>query len=258
MRLQVCSHAATSPLKLIDATEVRADLANRREVKYAIQGMDVGKLQRLLEINCDRQVHGNPLHANTVSEVRSIYFDDAKLSACRANLDGHGVRRKLRLRWYDSLLPNHTFFVEVKWRNSRITGKHRFEFQSAVPLSELSYSQIRRSLEQLMPPHLLKDVLTNYDAVVIVEYKREHFVTNDGLRITLDYDLTYYDQSGQSHISARFPRHVEGLIVLEGKTPIGRESELRRWLYPLTPRATRCSKYVLGCQQIGRIMASEL
>ncbi|MDA1231383.1 MAG: polyphosphate polymerase domain-containing protein [Planctomycetota bacterium] len=238
---------------LIDVGETRSDLASRREVKFAIECMDVGKLQRLLEVNCQRQVHGHQ-----VSEVRSIYFDNATLSACRANLNGNGHRRKLRLRWYDSLLPGNSFFVEVKWRSNRITGKHRFEFRSDIPLKDLSYQQIHRNLEQSMPQQLIGDVLANYDSVVIVEYKREHFVTNDGLRLTLDYDLTYYDQAGQTHITARFPRRVDGLIVLEGKTPIGRESELRRWLHPFTPRATRCSKYVLGCQQVGRILASEL
>ncbi len=242
-----------SSFELIDASEQREDLASRREVKFAFEDMDVRKLRRLLEANCRRLVHNAP-----VSEVRSIYFDDAQLSACRANLDGHGVRRKLRLRWYDSLLPANNFFVEVKWRHNRITGKHRFEFRSETPLSEMTYSQIRRCLENSMPQGLLGDVLPNCEPVVIVEYKREHFATDDGLRITLDYDLTYYDQAGSSRISARFPRKVEGLVVLEGKTPIGRESELRRWLYPFTPRATRCSKYVLGCQQVGRIMASEI
>lgn len=251
MSVSVCD--AQAKFRLVDTGESRVDLTSRREVKFAIEGIDIGKLQRLLETNCQRQIHGDQ-----VSLVRSIYFDDAQLSACRANLDGHGRRRKLRLRWYDSLLPGNSFFVEVKWRDNRVTGKHRLEFHSEAPLATLSYQRIRYNLEQSMPEHLLRDVLISYDPVVIVEYKREHFVTSDGLRLTLDYDITYYDQAGRTHITAQFPRRVDRLTVLEGKTPIGRESELQHWLHPFTPRASRCSKYVLGCQQIGRIQASEL
>ena len=246
-------HVSANRFQLIDAGEERADLAKRREVKYAFERMDVGKLGRLLEVNCKRQIH-----ADKVSTVRSIYFDDAKLSACRANLNGDGRRRKLRLRWYDSLLPGREFFVEVKWRNNRVTGKHRFEFRSDAPLTEFSYRDIHNELVGMMPQNLLPDVVENYDAVVIVEYKREHFVTDDGLRLTVDYDLTYYDQSGRDKITAQFPRHLPGIVVLEGKTPVGREAELRRWLSPFQPRSTRCSKYVLGCMQIGRIGDSEL
>jgi hypothetical protein len=44
-------------------------------------------LRRLLEVNGKRQVYNRE-----VSVVRSVYFDDARLSACRANLDGLGRR----------------------------------------------------------------------------------------------------------------------------------------------------------------------
>ena len=74
--------------------------------------------------------------------------------------------------------------------------------------------------------------MTYTEPIVIVQYNREHFATDDGLRLTLDYDLSYYDQTGRSMISTTFPNRLEGLLVLEGKTPVGREGELRRWLHP--------------------------
>ena len=121
----------------------------------------------------------------------------------------------------------------------------------------MSYSQIRRNLEAVIPDHLMRDFLVYSDPIVIVEYNREHFATDDGLRITLDYDLTYYDQTGRQMISTSFPKRLEGFIVLEGKTPVGREAELSRWLYPFSPRASRCSKYVHGCCQLGLIRENE-
>ncbi|MGI9474687.1 MAG: polyphosphate polymerase domain-containing protein [Rubripirellula sp.] len=237
---------------VVDA-ETREDLVSRREVKYAIDRVDVGKLRRLLDGNCERLVHNHK-----VSLVRSIYFDDAQLSACRANLNGLSARRKFRLRWYDSLQPQRDFFFEIKWRDNRVTGKHRFQLRSETPLHEMTYAQIVRQLEHRTPEYLIRDLLLYNEPIVIVEYKREHFSTGDGLRITLDYDLTYYDQTAKRSVSTRFPRPLEGLVVLEGKTPVGRETELRRWLHPLQARATRCSKYVHGCRIVGLIRDSEL
>ena len=239
--------------ELIDVGQSRRDLSRRREIKYALPQMDVGKLRRLLETNCRRLVHGGQ-----VSLVRSIYFDDPGLSACRANLDGLSVRRKLRLRWYDSLDPETDFWFEVKWRENRITGKHRLQLRSAKKLAKLSFSQIRHGLEAAISDHLLRDLLVYSEPIVVVEYRREHFATNDGLRITLDYDLTYYDQTGRRFISNRFPLKLDGLVVLEGKTPVGREAELHRWLHPYSPRVGRCSKYVHGCCRLGLIHQSEI
>ena len=237
---------------LIDKGESRSDLSSRREVKYALPQMDAAKLRRLLEVNCRRLIHND-----RISMVRSVYFDDVRLSACRANLNGLGMRRKLRLRWYDSLRPGQDFFFEIKWRDNRRTGKHRLQLHAERAISELSYRQIQSNLEAVLPEHLLRDLLAYTEPVVIVEYKREHFASDDGLRITLDYDLTYYDQTGRQMISTCFPRRLDDLVVLEGKTPIGREGELRRWLHPFSPRVGRCSKYVHGCCQLGLIHNSE-
>ena len=239
--------------KLINEHGSPAEFVGRRETKYAFQNIDVGTLRRLLETNCRRLIH-----KHRVSVVRSIYFDDAQLTACRSNINGLEFRRKLRLRWYDSPKPGNEFFIELKWRDNQVTGKHRMQLRSSTALEDLSYTQIRSCLVGSVPAFLIRDVLKFNEPIVLVQYKREHFKTDDGLRITLDYDLTFYDQTGRQKISALFPRRLSELVVLEGKTPVGREFELRRWLHPLSPRASRCSKYVHGCWQIGLLDGRDL
>jgi hypothetical protein len=89
----------------------------------------------------------------------------------------------------------------------------------------------------------------------LVRYRREHFISRDrSLRATIDYDISYFDQTGKQFISNSFGLGHEGLVVLEGKTPIGREHELRSLVHPLGTRAVRCSKYVHGCQMLGLIL----
>jgi hypothetical protein len=235
--------------RIVDWGSTRSDLATRKEIKFALSHADVDKLRNLFEVNCHRRIYNE-----SVSTVRSIYFDDALLSACQDNLDGMGLRRKVRLRWYDDLQPGTTFFFEIKWRRGRVTGKHRLQLESEEPLGQLTYKQIVAGLEKVIPAEFLGDVFVYCEPTVLVQYQREHFASDDGaLRVTLDYDITYYDQTGKASISTSFPRRLESIVVIEGKTPIGREAELPELFYPFRARATRCSKYVQGCRLLGLI-----
>ncbi len=236
-------------MNLVNESETRRDLAERRETKFVFEDTDVRTIRSLLQGNSKRLVHNQP-----VSIVRSIYFDDAGLSACHANLDGLGQRRKLRLRWYDQLRPEIQAYLEIKWRENRVTGKHRLRLTSDKPLGEMSYRELCEQLISVVPEHLVADVVQYNEPIVIVEYKREHFASLDGrLRSTIDYDLKYYDQTGKRSISMSFPQSKPDFIVLEGKTPVGSENELREMFYPLQLRAQRCSKYVHGCAMLGLV-----
>ncbi len=235
--------------RVLDQETARVDLAARREVKYNLPGADLGKLRSLLDVNCRRL-----RYKETISTVRSIYFDDVRLSACRANLDGIGKRHKVRLRWYDSLQPTRDCYLEIKWRDNRVTGKFRLHLQCECPLIEMTYRQIINGLLDSLPPQYVAALLASSEPIALVEYQREHFASNDGcLRITLDYHLAFYDQTGQAYISTTFPQRLGQLVVVEGKTPVGRESELRQLLHPYSLRVGRCSKYVHACRLLGLI-----
>jgi len=243
--------SAPTPLRLqlIDEGESRSDLAVRRETKFPIDVADISLVRSLLQGNSRRLVHNQP-----VSTVRSVYFDDARLSACHANLDGMGLRRKLRLRWYDQKLPGRDLFLEVKWRNNRVTGKHRLQLRADREIGACDFGELQRAVSEVIPARLRSDLLANPEPVVVVEYKREHFSSPCGqLRITIDYDITFYRQLGHSQLRMEFPQRLPRVAVLEGKTPVGKERELRALLYPLTLRSGRCSKYVHGCQQLGLV-----
>lgn len=246
------SQGSVSPapgFRIVDWGSTRSDLATRKEIKFALSHADVDKLRRLFEMNCHRRVYNQ-----SVSTVRSIYFDDARLSACQDNLDGLAGRRKVRLRWYDSLQPGSVFFFEIKWRRGRVTGKHRLQMESEVPLGQLTYKQIGERLKQVLPCEFLSDLVVYCEPTVLVQYQREHFASDDGaVRVTLDYDITCYDQTGKAHVSTSFPRRLDRLVVIEGKTPLGREFELPALFHPFRARAGRCSKYVQACRLLGLI-----
>ena len=107
-------------LSLIDGGAPRPDLAAREETKYVFRDHDVAALRDVLLRSC------RPIsYAGPVSTVHSLYFDDEQLSACRANLDGIGIRHKTRLRWYDRPAPDGELYFETKWRRHRVVGKRR-------------------------------------------------------------------------------------------------------------------------------------
>lgn len=235
------------PFRVIDTFTARSDLAQRKEIKFLLPAADVGKLRRLLMRNCRPIVHNRP-----VSEVYSVYFDDLRLAACHANLDGLGSRRKLRLRWYDARLPGNDFYFEVKWRESRITGKHRLRIESQRPLAEMSYAEIDAGLRQVLPQRFAPTLETYPEPTLLVRYKRQHFQTDDGsVRLTVDYDVGWVEQVGRPRITAGFASSLPEMVVLEAKAAPGLERRIRRLLEPLPVRATRSSKYVTGCQLVG-------
>jgi len=241
-----------APFRILGSRTTRSDLASRREIKFTLPGADLGNLRHILDTNCHRLIHHE-----RISTVRSIYFDNLKYSACCANLAGIGRRHKVRLRWYDSLQPVKDFFFEIKWRNNQTTGKHRLHIQASQSLADMTYHHILEGLIQVLPSQHVGQLLAASEPVALVEYHREHFASADGtLRMTLDYDLAFYDQSGKQFISTSFPRRLHHLVVIEGKTPVGREAELKGLLHPLALRTGRCSKYVHGCRILGFIPLS--
>jgi hypothetical protein len=241
--------AFRAPLRITEAQTRRGDLASRQEFKYVLHHADVLKLRRLLEGSCRRIAY-----RREVSTVRSVYFDDPHLSACRANLDGVNHRRKVRLRWYDSPRPETAFVLEVKWRENRVTGKHRVGLRSESPLWRFPYSGIVGGLLDVLPTPYLSNLLVRSEPVLLVQYEREHFTSHDGsVRVTLDYEVVYYDQLGRQFITTEFGHRHEGLVVVEGKLPVGTGRDLRGILYPFRPRPVRCSKYVHGCRLLGHL-----
>jgi hypothetical protein len=167
-------------------------------------------------------------------------------------------RRKLRLRWYDSLHPGRDFAFEIKWRYNHVTGKRRLHVRSDKPLIEMPYEGIASALSEVLPEEYAVDLRRYPEPMVMVEYRREHFVSRTGCaRITLDYDVAFYDQMGKPRICTSSAQRLQDFIVLEGKAPIGSERELRSLFYSFAPTAGWCSKYVRGCRVLGLISSEQ-
>ena len=237
------------PFQLTEISAVDPTFAGRREIKYVLDRSNLDLARELMESRFERVVFNRP-----VSVVRSIYFDTEQLATCHANLDGVGRRNKVRLRWYDQPLPDQHVYFEVKWRRNLVTGKFRTPLTLQRPLADISYHELRRGLPVVLPDS--SQALSRiYDQpIVLVEYQREHFMCQDlGLRLTLDYDLVFYDQAGFLRPELGMGISLPGLALIEAKSVPPAPRDLSRLLQPLGQRVSRCSKYVHGCAQIGKI-----
>lgn len=224
------------------------DHDGRREVKYAFERADLFGLRRHL-LDAGRRIR---FSEDDVSVVRSIYFDDNRLSTATANVDGIGRRRKVRLRWYDRAEPGEQFFFEIKWRRNRLTGKARRHLLADAPLSGLTFEEMKTALLEVLDEPLRELLCWYPEPTVLVEYRREHFELPDiRARVTLDYDLKFYDQSGRVRPATTFGLPRPEFVVMEVKTKKNAAPGLHGVLRPFSPRATRSSKYVDGCTQLG-------
>ena len=233
----------------LDDGPPRPDLDTRRELKFVFTGHDVATLRRQLLQTCRPIFHAGP-----VSTVRSVYFDDPVLGNCRANLDGIGLRHKTRLRWYDRRTPADRFYLEVKWRRHRVCGKHRVHLGSNRPPGESSFRQLHSTLRRHLPEPYHSCLASDTEPVVLVEYRREHFARRDGTaRLTLDYDLRFFPQLGHRRINHRFAESLPGVVLIEWKSGAAHVHSIPSTLKPLRVRATRFSKYAIGCQRLGYV-----
>lgn len=256
------THDDSFELSLLDDGSDRADLAARREAKYVFTRTETARLRSTLARTCRPIVYANP-----VSTVSSVYFDGAQLGTCRANFDGVGLRHKTRIRWYDRPAPGDHFFFETKWRRHRLCGKqrlrvgvHRSAQQRTDPgdaprqdiFGTVPYHRILAGLRGALPLAQQGHLHTDTAPVVLVEYKREHFAHHSGkVRLTLDYDLRFYPQLGRRSLSRRFAEYLPGVTLIECKGSAQDMALLDSVLKPLRTRASRFSKYVIGCQRLG-------
>lgn len=239
-------------LELLEAPMADSLTHRRREVKYALHGVDARKVHTILRANA-RPV----IHKHSESLVSSIYFDDNHLSSCRENFDGVSRRAKIRLRWYDMKSPGYQAFFEIKRREGYQVGKERYLIRSTIPISAWPYKDLVASLLSILPPHAATLLALRPEPVALVSYRRKHYHARQSpFRYTLDHSVHCYAQSGAIRPRLNFAHHLHDLVIIEAKCPLGYEPDLRCELFPLELRLTRSSKYVRCCQLLGMVTGS--
>ena len=173
--------------------------------------------------------------------VNSIYFDSPELSSYEDNVEGTGVRRKVRLRWYGEGRPTDVLRFEIKSRSNSAGSKVWFP----IPADRLAVEP-HRSLARRLRRVLRPDLRTVLDAfsvpLLISRYHREYYATTSGIRLTVDTGMCSRKLVGQR---VGFPKELPGSVVavVEVKYPVDAADEVRRLLASFPLSVSKNSKY---------------
>jgi len=195
----------------------------RKEKKYRLSISDMQLLKSLL-INKGMQF----LYAKR--KINSCYFDTQNLEMFHESEAGILPRKKIRLRWYDSI-------GNINKEKKITSSEGRFKTTSIFYLNNLYELKNLSLLEK------------NYGILypsIIIRYEREYFRFKD-LRITFDSNITY--ENNRALVKRVF---IEQENVMEVKTSIStKEDYIEKFINIQT---SRFSKYCRGVESFYKFL----
>ena len=171
--------------------------------------------------------------------ISSIYFDDDNYSCARANLNGDRYRLKTRVRWYNNVLPAN---LEIKFKD----GYSSFKLVKSIKEKELPLLNMKLNVNIV---NFVKNYLLNsYNLNFLfkntkIDFLRKYYVSNNGIRVTIDTGLqcAFFENLSLGPIT------FLPFELIEFKYPANldiyfRENFINNFdIFPL--RFTKCSKY---------------
>jgi len=185
--------------------------------------------------------------------VNSIYYDTEDLFFARQNINGDGLRTKIRIRFYnyDLSIAN----LEVKYKSFSVGKKFVKPFSLKDKLPD--YRSLKFFLENLdeIPFFYLPCLQPN----LFVSYSRKYWISKvfDGVRITLDSNILVKELLDYDCLNnlMKYQIPLEDLSVLEIKYESDQAvNNFAKYLSSMTNlRRSRFSKYIIGLKYTSQI-----
>lgn len=215
----------------------------RHERKFAVEAEQIPSLFYVLKLHPALFIE-----AYAERRVNSIYFDTDDYSYYMDTVLGKVNRHKVRLRWYGNQvahIDNGKF--EIKAKSGYLGTKETFDF-GTFPIDDLlaNYQDYIRASEFL--PAVYQNRFSFLRPIILVSYLRRYFISADRrFRITLDYDLCFYDVKIGFNPLRKVPSDA---CVLELKYQPENDEAARRIAESFPYRYSRSSKYRIGLEAI--------
>ena len=178
-------------------------------------------------------------------QVNSLYFDSENYSSLEESISGSSIRRKTRLRWYGKIKEASSPTLECKYKQGVSSWKKLMKTNLHLNSDSKSWFDAFDS-QNLSLSSILKD--DHCAPVSLVSYRRQYYESFDGrVRVTLDHDLTYLDQTKSSRPNFEYYRQNPEKLVLEIKLAQEDLSLLDDFTYKIAFHPQRFSKY---CESI--------
>lgn len=218
----------------------------RYERKFRIEELDLPRAVAL--VRAHPAMFGEfhpPRHVN------NIYLDSPFLDCFSDNVQGHGDRHKVRIRWYGELFGKIARPVlEIKIKRGLVGWKEQYPLREFTLGPGFDVGVLRRIFGQSELPPGLGARLAAGGPTLLNRYARLYYATPDRrFRLTVDTDLTFYHIGRHSNLFLR--REVErDVIIIELKYAPEREAEAARLTAAFPFRVTKSSKYVQGVERV--------
>ncbi len=196
--------------------------------------------------------------AGSEYSVRSLYFDDPKLSCYHEKIDGLLNRRKFRVRSYGE--NAETIFLEEKGRRNAFSYKQRLVIQPALsaPVFRADWKTILDLApvdSRLWQRFIGSGMRSALRPVVRVDYMRRAYINNSGyrFRVTFDSELRAVQSAGLGDSGVRSRPVHAGMTVVEIKF----ESQIPLWFIRLVQannlRRLSISKYCVCAEAMNLV-----
>ncbi len=184
-------------------------------------------------------------------QVNNIYLDTPELSHYLDHIAGASERLKVRLRWYGEFSTSAPEVVlELKRKRGWASWKESFSLPGIRLEDALSRARLPGGWNVSCLPELLRLRLRSLWPAVANQYRRHYFQTPaGGIRLTVDSHLGFFGFDTPNHGLRRL-NHQGPAMVVELKYHDAQADEAVEIVNRFPFRLCRCSKYVLGIQQL--------
>lgn len=224
--------------------------AYRYEIKFSLDEAMFAKAMSWMLVNT------SAVRKYSNRNVNSLYFDDANYSSVRDNIIGLPERIKYRVRWYslnDSQISSYPKF-ELKIRSGRLGRKETFDLPNLDQrLESFSPKEIAQEVkkELLNSDFILEDYLA---PSLLVNYLREYYEDNLGLRITFDKKIEFVFVDGMNSKLSDCPKTSYYRYIMEFKFSPDIKDYVSDIIRELNMTPTRHSKYLIGLAKCGNLL----
>jgi len=233
-------------------------MPGRQENKYVIPVYSMDEIRHAIAPYVKPDNH-RALQESNIYVIRSIYFDTFELKDYYEKHAGLQMRKKLRVRGYNTLTENSEVFLEIKWKNNTFISKDRTPVKYADVANllaggdlnnYLSYRKDFPNSREKASKFLFYLKRSSRVPMNLVTYSREAYIGkfNHSDRITFDSNIRSMMFPGLDDLyeEERLATFLDREFVLEFKSENPMPEWFKRIIRKYNLRKQAFSKYVRG------------
>ena len=151
-------------------------------------------------------------------QINSLYFDAHDFRCVEQSLSGTSLRKKHRYRWYGKTENAFNPTLESKCKQGHVSWKILRKTQLSIDLKAPNWENAYNKQNGTNPSSINEFLRSCLRPTSLVSYSRHYFESGDGrVRITLDHNLTFRDQTTFSRPNLLHTRYHPEKLILEIK-----------------------------------------